>query len=84
MLSMTLLHIIVSTICSSAVARPHSLSEQAPVLASLEGTASTIMASADQQIRVPGNNNATFCTVSKEKQLFDIEFLEVAPSPLPV
>ena len=33
---------------------------------------------------VPGNNNAAFYNVLSEEQLFSVEFLDVAPSPLPV
>lgn len=81
MLSTTLLQITIFTFSSLAAAKPYGPSQQAPVVASLE---STTMATTSEGVRVPGNNNATFCTVSSEKQLFNVEFLEVAPSPLPV
>ena len=81
MLSTTLLHIIISTFSSLAAAKPYGPSQQTPVVASLQ---STTMATTGEEVRVPGNNNATFCTVSSEEQLFNVEFLEVAPSTLPV
>lgn len=34
--------------------------------------------------RVPGHNDAFYGPVPKAEQIFDIEFLEVAPSPIPV
>ena len=34
--------------------------------------------------RVYGSNNATYGPVPKEEQLFQIEFLEIAPSPFEV
>lgn len=34
--------------------------------------------------RVYGNNNATYGPVPREEQLFQIEFLEIAPSPFEV
>lgn len=35
-------------------------------------------------LKVPGNNNATYGPVPKVDQLFQIEFLDIAPSPIPV
>jgi hypothetical protein len=35
-------------------------------------------------VKVPGNNNATYGPVSQAEQLLDIEFLDIAPSPIPV
>lgn len=81
MLSTTQLHIIISTFSSLAATKSFGPLQQVPVVASLQ---STTMATTGEGVRVPGNNEATFCTVSREKQLFDVEFLEVAPSPLPV
>ena len=80
MLSTTQLSIIIFTFFSLAATIPSGPLQQASVVASLQ---STIMA-AGEGVRVPGNNNATFCNVSSEKQLFNVEFLEVAPTPLPV
>ncbi len=81
MLSTTQLHIIISIFSSLAATKPSGPLQQASVVASLQ---SAIMATTDEGVRVPGNNNATFCNVSSEKQLFNVEFLEVAPCPLPV
>jgi len=36
------------------------------------------------KIRVPGTNNATYGSVPTFNQLFEIEFLEIAPSPIKV
>jgi len=33
--------------------------------------------------KVPGSNNATFGPVPEEDQLFRVEFLEIAPTPVP-
>jgi hypothetical protein len=33
--------------------------------------------------RVPGSNNATFGPVPEAQQIFKIEFLEIAPLPIP-
>ncbi|KAL4794689.1 hypothetical protein BDV19DRAFT_364628 [Aspergillus venezuelensis] len=33
--------------------------------------------------KVPGNNDAVYAIVPKEDQLFNVEFLEVAPMPIP-
>ena len=81
MLSITQLHIIISTFSFLSATKPFGSLEQASAAASLQ---SLTMATIGEGVRVPGNNNATFCTVSSEKQLFDVEFLEVVPSPLPV
>lgn len=35
-----------------------------------------------QRDRVPGHSNALYGPVPKENQLLDIEFLEVAPTPI--
>ncbi|KAH7356817.1 hypothetical protein BKA65DRAFT_215444 [Rhexocercosporidium sp. MPI-PUGE-AT-0058] len=32
--------------------------------------------------KVPGHNNATYSPVPKEEQLFSVEFLEIAPTPM--
>jgi hypothetical protein len=37
--------------------------------------------SASARIRIPGTNNATYGPVPGAEQLFDIEFLELAPFP---
>jgi len=34
--------------------------------------------------RVPGDNDAYYGPVPKTEQIFEIEFLEIAPSPIPV
>ncbi|KAL4965979.1 uncharacterized protein BDV14DRAFT_171876 [Aspergillus stella-maris] len=38
---------------------------------------------AQQGNKVPGNNDAVYANVPKEDQLFKVEFLEVAPTPIP-
>ncbi|KAL4981296.1 hypothetical protein BDW68DRAFT_172606 [Aspergillus falconensis] len=38
---------------------------------------------AGQGNKVPGNNDAVYAIVPKEDQLFKVEFLEVAPTPIP-
>lgn len=44
----------------------------------------TLMAGAKEPLKVPGNNNATFGPVPKAEQLMQVEFLDIAPSPIPV
>jgi hypothetical protein len=43
-----------------------------------------IMVDTERTVKVPGNNNATYGPVPKADQLLDIEFLDIAPSPIPV
>ncbi|RYP80337.1 hypothetical protein DL769_002517 [Monosporascus sp. CRB-8-3] len=43
-----------------------------------------IMAEPEGALKVPGHNNATYGPVPKVDQLFQVEFLEIAPSPIPV
>jgi hypothetical protein len=43
-----------------------------------------VMADTERTAKVPGNNNATYGPVPKAEQLLDIEFLDIAPSPIPV
>lgn len=38
---------------------------------------------AQQGNKVPGNNDAVYAVVPEEDQLFKVEFLEVAPTPVP-
>lgn len=35
-----------------------------------------------EKIRVCGHNNATYGPVPKDEQLFSVEFLEIAPTPI--
>ncbi|KAI1744723.1 hypothetical protein F4680DRAFT_443995 [Xylaria scruposa] len=42
------------------------------------------MSKPGEKINVPGNNNVTYGPVPKEEQLFQVEFLEIAPSPIPL
>lgn len=37
---------------------------------------------AQQDNMVPGHNNAIYGTVPKDDQIFKIEFLEIAPTPI--
>lgn len=37
---------------------------------------------AQQDNRVPGHNDAIYDTVPKDDQIFKIEFLEIAPTPI--
>jgi hypothetical protein len=41
------------------------------------------MARLEGTLKVPGHNNATYGPVPKADQLFQVEFLEIAPSPIP-
>jgi hypothetical protein len=41
------------------------------------------MANEESALKVPGHNNATYGPIPKDSQLFEIEFLEIAPSPIP-
>jgi hypothetical protein len=47
-------------------------------------TAADSAKSSDPLLRVPGTNNATYGPVPEANQLFEIEFLEIAPSPFQV
>ncbi|KAK4994554.1 hypothetical protein LTR66_005443 [Elasticomyces elasticus] len=42
------------------------------------------MAITETALRVPGTNNATYGPVPKAEQIFEVEFLVIAPSPIPV
>jgi len=44
----------------------------------------TSISMADTTEKVPGHNNATYCRVPRGEQLFEVEFLEIAPDPVPV
>ena len=77
MLAILLIILVCSTL---AAARPPA--SAALVQALLRQPQTTSMATVGKE--VPGNNNATFCNVPSEEQLFRVEFLDVAPSPLPV
>jgi hypothetical protein len=35
-----------------------------------------------QQDKIPGHNNAVYDIVPKEDQIFSVEFLEIAPTPI--
>ena len=72
----TLLHALIY--CTLAATRPQVSLPQALLL----NPQTTTMATTEN--RVPGHNNATFCNVSSAEQLFRVEFLDIAPSPLPV
>lgn len=37
---------------------------------------------AQQDNRIPGHNDAIYDTVPKDDQIFKIEFLEIAPTPI--
>ncbi|KAI1379820.1 hypothetical protein F4677DRAFT_442019 [Hypoxylon crocopeplum] len=65
-------------LCTLATARPSILLQQSSVLNP------QVIAVATPEEKVPGNNNATFCAIPKEQQLFQVEFLDIAPSPIPV
>ncbi|KAF2813235.1 uncharacterized protein BDZ99DRAFT_460514 [Mytilinidion resinicola] len=41
------------------------------------------MTAPEGALKVPGHNNATYGPVPKASQLFEIEFLEITPSPVP-
>lgn len=43
-----------------------------------------IMATLEDPQKVPGNNHVTYGPVPREDQLFDVEFFDVAPTPLVV
>lgn len=68
------------TLCASLASPASSspITEQQP-LARVEG-----MAEREGPIKVPGHNSATYGPVPKGDQLFQVEFLEIAPSPIPV
>jgi hypothetical protein len=49
-----------------------------------DGVQHTLVAKAKEFLKVPGNNNATYGPVPKAEQLMQVEFLDIAPSPIPV
>ncbi len=59
----------------ASIFSPHSQTDQKPFR-----TTSTIF-EPDRYLQVPGTNNATFGPVPRSEQLFEIEFLSIAPSP---
>ena len=61
---------ILSTLSSLAAAKPFGPLQKDTVVEYLQSTA---MATTGERVSVPGNNEATFCTVSREKQLFDVD-----------
>ncbi|RYP65460.1 hypothetical protein DL770_008990 [Monosporascus sp. CRB-9-2] len=62
----------------AALAAASPIIEQQP-LAQFEVTAEP-----EGALKVPGHNNVTYGPVPKVDQLFQVEFLEIAPSPIPV
>ena len=49
-----------------------------------QNQAITMPGAESSELRIPGHNDAFYGPVPKAKQIFDIEFLEIAPSPIPV
>ncbi|KAJ5698789.1 hypothetical protein N7462_000794 [Penicillium macrosclerotiorum] len=74
MIISTFLHILSLPLCAAALAVP---SNAKPVQQNLVGV--VIMSKQDA---VPGHNNATYDVVPKADQLLNVEFLEVAPTPI--
>ena len=73
MMKSTFLHFL--TLCTAAVAiTSHAKPSQQKSLVSVD-----IMAKQD---KVRGHNDAIYGPVPKEDQLLDIEFLEIAPTPI--
>lgn len=73
--------ILTLTLCPAAIAAAipiHSITQQKPQDHSI------VMAKPENALKVPGHNNATYGPVPKASQLFEIEFFEIAPSPIPV
>lgn len=67
-------------ICWALVATARIL----PIVHQLFWLDQTSISMADTTKNVPGHNNATFCRVPRGEQLFQVEFLEIAPDPVPV
>jgi hypothetical protein len=65
-------------VCSLVWTRPLDLVEQI-TLATPSDPAMVL-----KNESVPGNNNATFCGVPRAEQLFHVDFLDIAPFPIPV
>jgi len=55
----------------------HPLAENKPITITMPGAESSKQG-------IPGHNGAFYGPVPKAEQIFDIEFLEIAPSPIPV
>ncbi|KAK3325222.1 hypothetical protein B0H66DRAFT_114538 [Apodospora peruviana] len=70
--------------CLGAAAAPtssHNNDMQHPLLTENKNTI-IIESSNHKQILVPGHNDAFYGPIPKAQQIFDIEFLEIAPSPI--
>lgn len=68
------------TICATLAA----LATTSPSIQQQPLTQVAVMIEPVDMLKVPGNNNATYGPVPKVDQLFQIEFLDIAPSPIPV
>ncbi|KAI0190357.1 hypothetical protein EV127DRAFT_365058 [Xylaria flabelliformis] len=83
-MKIVLLHLLVLCTVSirltaAAVGPPDSTFEQQQSL----GHTGT-MSKPEEKSSVPGHNNVTYGPVPKEDQLFQVELLEIAPSPIPL
>ena len=58
-----------------AVRPPHSVTNQKHI------SATSTTSELDNNLSVPGHNNATYGPVPRSEQLFNIQFLEIAPTP---
>lgn len=74
---MLLLYLLPFT-CQALVATARTL----PTVYQFPRLDQTSMSKAAELKKVPGHNNATFCP--GVEQLFKVEFLEIAPDPVPV
>jgi hypothetical protein len=68
-----------SLLASLSSTSPTRSEHQLPILA--DDNANTLPSNSS---RVYGNNNATYGPVPRQEQLFQIEYLEIAPSPFEV
>lgn len=72
----------VHALCA-ALAALDIVATASPIIQQQPLTQAEAMATPEGALKVPGHNNATYGPVPKADQLFEIEFLEIAPSPLP-
>lgn len=67
--------LLAAVLASRVTARPGMARDQTPIAHFFDDPRTNA---------VPGNNNATYGPVPKAEQIFTIEFLEIAPLPMPV
>lgn len=71
--------LLVTYLLQSTTAQPSTAVHQTPFIL-MEAPSASIQ----PLDRVPGSNDATFGPVPVAEQIFEMEFLEIAPTPMPM